>query len=68
MLLIIGVSAMIKPIVYNTSYNLDMLFLIGATVVLSLFPIIPPKNKMSRMNGIIYVLIYVGYLITLFVK
>ena len=68
MLLIIGTSAMIKPIVYNTSYNLDMLFLIGATIVLSLFPIIPPKNKMSRMNGIVYVLIYVGYLITLFVK
>lgn len=68
MLLIIGTSAMIKPIVYNTSYNLDMLFLIGATLILSLFPIIPPKNKMSRMNGIVYVLIYVGYLITLFVK
>jgi len=68
MLLIIGVSAMIKPIVYNTSYNLDMIFLIGGTLVLSLFPIIPPKNKMSRGNGLVYVLIYVGYLISLFVK
>ena len=68
MLLIIGVSAMIKPIVYNTSYNLDMIFLIGATLVLSLFPVIPPKNKMSRGNGLVYVLIYVGYLISLFVK
>ena len=48
MLLIIGVSAMIKPIVYNTSYNIDMIFLIGGTLILSLFPIIPPKNKMSR--------------------
>ena len=68
MLLIIGVSAMIKPIVYNTSYNLDMIFLIGGTLVLSLFPIIPPKNKMSRGNGLVYVLIYVGYLVSLFVK
>lgn len=68
MLLIIGVSAMIKPIVYNTSYNLDMIFLIGGTLVLSLFPIIPPKNKMSRGNGVVYVLIYVGYLVSLFVK
>lgn len=68
MLLIIGVSAMINPIVYNTSYNLDMIFLIGGTLVLSLFPIIPPKNKMSRGNGLVYVLIYVGYLISLFVK
>ena len=68
MLLIIGASAMIKPIVYNTSYNLDMIFLIGGTLVLSLFPIIPPKNKMSRGNGLVYVLIYVGYLASLFVK
>ena len=68
MLLIIGVSAMIKPIVYNVSYNLDMIFLIGGTLVLSLFPIIPPKNKMSRGNGLVYVLIYVGYLVSLFVK
>lgn len=68
MLLIIGVSAMIKPIVYNTSYNTDMMFLIGGTLVLSLFPIIPPKNKISRGNGMVYVLIYVGYLVSLFVK
>lgn len=68
MLLIIGVSAMIKPIVYNTSYNLDMIFLIGGTLVLSLFPVIPPKNKMSRGNGLVYVLIYAGYLVSLFVK
>ena len=68
MLLIIGVSAMIKPIVYNMSYNLDMVFLIGGTLVLSLFPIIPPKNKMSRGNGFVYVLIYAGYLVSLFVK
>ena len=68
MLLIIGVSAMIKPIVYNTSYNMDMIFLIVGTIILSLFPIIPPKNKMSRGNGLVYVLIYVGYLVSLFVK
>ena len=68
MLLIIGVSAIIKPIVYNTSYNIDMLFLIGGTLVLSLFPVIPPKNKMSRGNGLVYVLLYAGYLVSLFVK
>ena len=68
MLLIIGVSAMIKPIVYNTSYNLDMLFLIAGTLVLSLFPVIPPKNKMSRGNGLVYVMLYVGYLVSLLVK
>lgn len=68
MLLIIGVSGLIKPIVYNVSYNMDMIILIIATIVLSLFPIIPPKNKMSRDNGIIYLIIYIGYMVMLFTK
>ncbi len=68
MLLIIGVSAMIKPIVYNTSYNTDMVFLLAGTLVLSLFPIIPPKNKMSRANGLVYTLMYIAYMGVLFVK
>ena len=68
MLLIIGVSALIKPIVYNVSYNVDMIFVLVATLVLALFPIIPPKNKMSRGNGIVYVILYIVYLVTLFIK
>ena len=68
MLLIIGVSALIKPIVYNVSYNIDMIFAILATIILALFPIIPPKNKMTRGNGITYVVLYITYLVTLFIK
>ena len=68
MLFIIGTSALIKPIVYNLSYNVDMVFAILATLILALFPIIPPKNKMTRTNGIIYVIIYIVYLVTLFIK
>ena len=67
MLLIIGVSALISPITYNLSYNRDMIVLLIATVVLALFPLIPPKNKMSRMNGMIYFALYIGYLAMLFV-
>lgn len=66
MLLIIGTSAAIKPIVYNMSYNKDMIILLVGTFVLALFPVIPPKNKMSRMNGVVYVLMYLGYMATLF--
>jgi len=66
MLLIIGTSAAIKPIVYNMSYNKDLIILLAGTLVLSLFPIIPPKNEMSRMNGVIYVFMYLGYMASLF--
>lgn len=65
MLLIIGVSALIHPITYNLSYNLDMEIMIVSILVLSLFPLIPPKNKMSRFNGIIYFCMYIGYMIYL---
>jgi len=66
LLLITGVAGAIKPIVYNTSYNIDMIFLIIGTALLTIFPFIPPKNEMSRMNGVIYVLMYVGYMASLF--
>ncbi len=66
MLLIIGTSSLIKPIVYNISYNKDMIILIIATALLSLFTILPPKNKMSKANGIIYFVMYVCYMISLF--
>lgn len=66
MLLIIGASSVIRPITYNFSYNRDLIVLIISTLLLSLFTIIPPKNKMSRVNGAIYVFIYVEYMLCLF--
>lgn len=67
MLLIIGVSAVISPITYSLKYNLDLIILTVAMLVLALFPVIPPKNQMSRANGIIYFLMYAGYLGIMFV-
>ena len=65
-LLILGVSSVIKPITFNSSYNMDLSILCISTVILALFPIIPPKNKMSRANGLIYVLMYGAYMGMLF--
>lgn len=67
MLLIIGVSALIKPITYNISYNIDMYIVMLAAFVLFLFAYIPPKNKMSRMNGVVYLILYAVYMINLFI-
>lgn len=62
-LLIIGVSSLIKPINYNISYNFEMIILIASTALLALFPVIPPKNEMSRSNGVIYFSLYIIYLL-----
>ncbi len=67
-LLIIGVSSLISPLAYNFTYNIQMWILIAALLVLALFPIIPPKNEMSRINGAIYLVMYVLYMGFLFVK
>lgn len=67
-LLIIGVSAIITPITYNFTYNFDFSVLIVSSIILAIFPFIPPKNKMSRFNGILYLIIYMIYISILFVK
>lgn len=66
-LLIIGVSALISPLAYNFTYNIQMVILILAMIVLALFPIIPPKNEMSRLNGAIYLIMYIIYMIILII-
>lgn len=66
MLLIIGVASAIKPITYNLKYNIDMAILIVGTLLLALFPIIPPKNEMNRGNGLIYLAFYAIYMVILF--
>ncbi len=66
MLLIIGISSLIKPIIYNICYNKDMIFLILVTFILLLFTIIKPKNKMTRINGLVYLILYIVYIINLF--
>lgn len=67
-LLIIGVSSIISPLSYNITYNIQMGMLIFATFVLALFPIIPPKNEMSRNNGFVYLIFYLIYMGILFVN
>lgn len=66
MLLIIGVASLINPIKYNYLYNVDMVVLLIAIFVLSIFSIVPPKDKMDRVNGIIYLIMYIAYLVILF--
>lgn len=66
-LFIIGISALISPLAYNFTYNIQMTILIIAMLVLALFPVIPPKNEMSRFNGVIYLMLYLIYMIILFI-
>ena len=64
-LLIIGISAVISPVSYSISYNIQLVILIISTILLGLFPFIKPKDKMTKENGIIYILMYISYLLIL---
>ena len=64
-LLIIGTSATLCPINYSVGYNKYMLVLIMGTIMLSLYPFIGTKNKMTRSNGIPFVFIYALYMTSL---
>lgn len=68
LLLIIGTSAIISPIRYNTIYNFDMLVLILASVMLLFFVELKPKDIVTRKNGIAYLILYAIYIATVFIK
>jgi len=65
-LLIIGASAIITPMTYNTSYNLQLGILIVSTIVLGLFPYTDRKDEMTISNGITYLMLYALYMAMLF--
>ena len=66
-LLILGVGAIITPMTYSLSYNVDMAILIAATVLLALYPFTGKKDTMTRINGALCLALYVGYMVTLFI-
>lgn len=63
--LIIGVSAILTPITYSKSYDSNIILLIVGSILLGLFPFIGKKNEMTRSNGLIFVLTYIIYLISI---
>lgn len=62
-LMIIGISAILAPISYSVGYNSNIILLILGTIALGLFPFTGKKNEMSRMEGALFVLIYIIYLV-----
>lgn len=63
-LLIFGVSSTINPIVISSSLLVDMIFLIVISFILGIFMFKGKKEKLSlgRVEGLILVLLYIGYI------
>ena len=67
MTFIIGIASLIKPITFNIEYNTDIAIMLVASIVLFLFQYIPPKNMMSKRNGVMYLIGYAAYMISMFI-
>lgn len=66
-LLILGVSSFIKTITFNLNYNAEIIILYTASILLFLFPHLPKKEYMTKLEGYLFTLTYFIYmLITIF--
>ena len=67
-LLILGVSSLLNPINYSTIYNKELVLLLIGNIIFTIFPYIPPEEKMTKGNGAIFVIIYIMYVVSLMVN
>ncbi len=65
---VLGISATVQPIDFNTELNFDILVGVFSTLLLFLFLFIPQRNVLNRWQGWILLLLYVGYVLTLILK
>ena len=65
LLFILGASSIISPIPYSLSYNTEFILLIFVSILLLIFAYFGKKNTMTRFNGLLYLLIYSGYIASL---
>ena len=64
-LLIIGLSALLSPITYSIAYNGNIILLVIGSIMLGAFPFIGKKGEMTRSNGVLFIIMYIFYIITL---
>lgn len=62
---ILGTTATLKPLPLNAAANIDLGVALLASLLLFLFTFILHKRVITRMNGVVFLLVYVSYLVYL---
>ena len=65
---ILGLSALVRPIEYNSVFNNDLFLLFGGTVLLFLFMFLGGKRRLERWEAGVLLLIYLVYTTYLVLK
>lgn len=60
---ILGITAVIQPLPFNTASNLDILVTILASFLLFLTTLTIGKKRVDRPEGVVFVIIYIGYIV-----
>lgn len=63
LLWVLGISAMIKPMSFDSSLNADILILLGASCLI-LFSLVSGKvkNQIGKATGVLFLVLYVAYI------
>ncbi len=65
LLWILGLSAVISPLPMNKANNIDAFMVLMASTIIILLMIVSRKLEVKRWHGVVYILVYVGYIIYL---
>lgn len=63
--LIIGMGAVISPLAYLPLFNLELVFLFVLTFFIWIFAYIGKRNTLSRVEGSLLILSFIGYMVVL---
>ena len=63
--LVLGTSAVINPIEFNPSINIDLLVAFVSTLLLFIFVFTGKGRRVDRVEGSIFLILYVGYVVYL---
>ncbi|NQT65442.1 MAG: calcium/sodium antiporter [FCB group bacterium] len=67
-LLVLGVSSIIAPIQYDIALNIDFIFLCVITIMLFSSMFTGKKHKLTKIEAVLFVFLYIVYLVFLFVR
>jgi cation:H+ antiporter len=59
---ILGVSALIRPVMFKAEYNIDMGFLVLASFMLFVWMFTGKKHKLDRWEAVVFLIMYFGYI------
>ncbi len=65
---ILGISAVIRPLPFNPISNLDLIMVIGATLLLFIVMFIGKKHTLQRWQGGFFIFAYVAYIIAITIR